>query len=43
LIFGGAHLAQCFRSRKRLTAALSSAVGGLFVWFGSKLATASLN
>jgi leucine efflux protein len=43
LIFGGAHLAHCFRSRKRLTAALSSAVGGLFVWFGSKLATASLN
>ena len=43
LIFGGAHLAQGFRSRKRLTAALSSAVGGLFVWFGSKLATASLH
>ena len=43
LIFGGAHLAHCFRSRKSLTAALSSAVGGLFVWFGSKLATASLN
>ncbi len=42
LIFTGARLAQGFRSRKKLTASLSSAVGGLFVWFGLKLANASL-
>ncbi len=43
LIFAGARLAQGFSRRKRLTSSLSGAVGGLFVWFGSKLATASLN
>jgi len=43
LIFLGARLAHAFRTRKRLTASLSSAVGGLFLWFGTKLATASLN
>jgi leucine efflux protein len=43
LIFAGARLAQIFRARKRLTSSLSSAVGGLFLWFGVKLATASLN
>ena len=43
LIFLGARLAQAFRARKRLTASLSSAVGGLFLWFGTRLATASLN
>ena len=43
LIFLGARLAQVFHTRKRLTASLSSAVGGLFLWFGTKLATASLN
>ena len=43
LIFAGARLAQGFRRRKRLTSGLSGAVGGLFVWFGSKLATANLN
>jgi leucine efflux protein len=43
LIFLGARLAQAFRTRKRLTASLSSAVGGLFLWFGTKLATASLS
>lgn len=43
LIFAGARLAQGFNRRKRLSAGLSSAVGGLFVWFGAKLATASLN
>jgi leucine efflux protein len=43
LIFLGARLAQAFRARKRLTASLSSAVGGLFLWFGTKLASASLN
>jgi leucine efflux protein len=42
LIFAGARLAQGFGRRKRLSATLSSAVGGLFVWFGVKLATASL-
>jgi len=43
LIFAGARLAQGFSRRKRLSASLSSTVGGLFVWFGAKLATASLN
>lgn len=43
LIFLGARLATAFRARKRLTASLSSTVGGLFLWFGTKLATASLN
>jgi leucine efflux protein len=43
LIFLGARMAQGFRKRHRLSASLSSAVGGLFVWFGVKLATASLN
>ncbi len=43
LIFLGARLAQAFRARNRLSASLSSAVGGLFLWFGTRLATASLN
>jgi len=43
LIFAGARLAQTFSQRRRLSGGLSSLVGGLFVWFGSKLATASLN
>lgn len=43
LIFSGVRMAQVFAQRKRLSAGLSSAVGGLFVWFGAKLATASLN
>jgi leucine efflux protein len=43
LIFAGARLAQGFSRRKRLSASLSSAVGGLFMWFGAKLATASLS
>lgn len=43
LIFAGARLAQGFSRRRRLTASLSGAVGALFVWFGAKLATASLN
>jgi leucine efflux protein len=42
LIFLGARLAQGFSKRKRLSAGLSSGVGGLFVWFGAKLAAASL-
>lgn len=43
IIFLGARLAQEFRARRRLSASLSAAVGGLFLWFGAKLATASLN
>ena len=43
LIFLGARLAQAFRVRRRLTSGLSGAVGGLFLWFGTKLATANLN
>ena len=43
LIFAGARLSQLFRARKRLNGTLSSAVGGLFLWFGAKVATASLN
>jgi leucine efflux protein len=43
LIFAGVRMAQAFARRRRLSAGLSSGVGGLFVWFGVKLATASLN
>jgi leucine efflux protein len=43
LIFAGARLAHIFRQQQRLSASLSSAVGALFMWFGGKLATASLN
>ncbi|BCO27987.1 leucine efflux protein [Rhodoferax lithotrophicus] len=43
LIFAGARLAQGFARRKKLSASLSGMVGGLFMWFGAKLATASLN
>lgn len=43
LIVAGARLAENFRRRQRLSSSLSGAVGGLFVWFGAKLATASLN
>jgi leucine efflux protein len=43
LIFLGTRLAQAFRARNRVSASLSSAVGGLFLWFGTRLATASLN
>jgi leucine efflux protein len=43
LIFLGARLAQGFSKRKRLSASLSSGVGGLFIWFGAKLAAASLH
>lgn len=42
LIYGGAHLAQSFRNRRKLSAGLSSGVGALFVGFGVKLATASM-
>ncbi len=43
LIVTGAKLAQGFAQRKKLSAGLSSLVGGLFLWFGAKLASASLN
>lgn len=43
LIFTGARLAETFRQRRRLSSGLSSLVGGLFLWFGTKLASASLN
>ena len=43
LIVAGANLAQGFSRRKKLSAGLSGMVGGLFVWFGAKLASASLN
>jgi leucine efflux protein len=42
LIFAGSRLAQTFSERRRLSAGLSSLVGGLFLWFGAKLATANL-
>ncbi|PLK50662.1 leucine efflux protein LeuE [Uliginosibacterium sp. TH139] len=43
LIFGGAYLAAQFRSRQRLAAAGTASVGGVFLGFGVKLATASLS
>ena len=43
LIFTGARLAQGFARRKKLSAGLTSAAGAVFVWFGAKLASASLN
>ncbi|EGI76129.1 leucine efflux protein LeuE [Hylemonella gracilis] len=43
LIVAGARLADAFRQRRRTSAGLSGAVGALFLWFGTKLATASLN
>ena len=42
LIFGGAHLALQFRRRRRLAAAATGGVGGLFISFGAKLASATL-
>lgn len=43
LIFSGNRLAAAFRSRRRLAAAGTSAIGALFVGFGVKLATSSLS
>lgn len=43
LIFGGAYLAAQFRRRWRLAAAATGSVGGLFIGFGAKLASATLN
>jgi len=42
LIFGGTHLAQQLRRRRRLSAAATGGVGGLFIGFGAKLANATL-
>lgn len=42
LIFGGAYLAAQFRRRQRFAAAGTAGVGGVFLGFGLKLATASL-
>jgi leucine efflux protein len=43
LIFGGRYLAEQFRSRRKLAAGLSTAVGAVFLTFSLKLATASLS
>lgn len=43
LIFGGARLAQQFRRRRRLSAGATGGVGALFIGFGAKLASATLN
>lgn len=43
LIFGGAGLARHFRARRRLSAAATGSVGGLFIGFGAKLASATLS
>ncbi len=43
LIFAGTRLAQTFARQQRLSSGLSGGVGGLFVWFGAKLASASLS
>ena len=43
LIFGGAYLAAQFRRRRRLTAVATGGVGGLFISFSAKLASATLN
>ncbi|SDG58954.1 leucine efflux protein [Sinosporangium album] len=42
LIFGGTYLAAQFRARRRLSAGMTTAAGGVFVFFGAKLATATL-
>jgi leucine efflux protein len=43
LILLGTRLAEYFRRQRNLTAGLSSGVGGLFLWFGAKLASANLH
>ena len=42
LIFGGTHLAESFRRRRRLAATATGGVGALFIGFAAKLADASL-
>lgn len=43
LILGGAHLAQQFRSRRRLAAGATGGVGAMFIGFGARLADSTLN
>lgn len=43
LIFSGARLAGAFRRRARLSAGLTGGAGVMFLGFGAKLASASLN
>ena len=43
VIIAGASLADAFRRRRKLAASLSGAAGAVFVGFGAKLASASLN
>ena len=43
LILGGAHLAQQFRSRRRLAAGATGGVGAMFIGFGARLAHSTLN
>ncbi|AOY93453.1 leucine efflux protein LeuE [Cupriavidus sp. USMAA2-4] len=43
IIFMGARLAEAFRRRQRLSAGMASGVGAMFIGFGAKLATATLN
>lgn len=42
LILGGAHLAQAFSQKKRLSSLMTGLVGLIFIGFGLRLATASL-
>jgi len=42
LILGGAHLAQQFRSRRRLAAGATGGVGAMFIGFGVRLADSTL-
>ena len=43
LILGGAHLAQQFRRRRRLSAGATGGVGAMFIGFGARLANSTLN
>jgi leucine efflux protein len=43
IIIAGARLADAFRRRRKLAASMTGGVGALFVGFGAKLASASLN
>ena len=43
LILGGAHLAQQFRTRRRLAAGATGGVGVMFIGFGARLADSTLN
>lgn len=43
LVFAGNWLASLFRRRRKLSAAATGGVGGLFIGFGARLASAGLN